>query len=331
MTKKGTDQPLYHRAMTDFLTLTLNPALDLSTTTEHLEHTHKMRCGVMLRHPGGGGVNVARVLHRLGAKVKAWHLSGGVTGAHTCQLLAAEGVPMQALPIANTTRENLSVVETRSGNEYRFVLPGPAVLEPEWQDCLAQLKGQSPRWLVASGSLPPGVPDDFYARLISQNHANASPNASRIVLDTQGAALVAALQAGVYLVKPSLRELRELTGAALSDAAQWRAAASALVRSGQAEMVALSAGEHGAVLATRDGVWQACALPIAASSGTTGAGDCFLAALLWALDQGDAPGEALRWGVAAGSAALLAPGTALAEAGEVQRLHRQVVLQDHIH
>ena len=311
--------------MTDFLTLTLNPALDLSTTTARLEHTHKMRCGPMLRHPGGGGINVARVLHRLQADVQAWHLSGGVTGAHTCQLLAAEGVPMHALPIAGTTRENLSVVETRSGHEYRFVLPGPSVSKPEWQDCLAQLATQTPRWLIASGSLPPGVPDDFYARLIAQTRAHAGH--SRIVLDTQGAALAAALQAGVYLVKPSLRELRELTGAALNDTAQWRAAARALVRSGQAEMVALSAGADGAVLATREGVWQATALPIAASSGTTGAGDCFLAALLWALDRGDTPGDALRWGVAAGSAALLAPGTALAEACEIQRLQRQVVLQ----
>ena len=325
--------------MTAFLTLTLNPALDLSTTTEHLEHTHKMRCGAMLRHPGGGGINVARVLHRLGAPVQAWHLSGGVTGAHTCQLLAAEGVPMHALPIAGTTRENLSVVETRSGHEYRFVLPGPAVLAHEWQDCLDQFNPltaattatppttPAPRWLVASGSLPPGVPDDFYARLIQHNRAHAQP--SRIVLDTQGAALVAALQAGVYLVKPSLRELRELTGAALGDAAQWRAAASALVRSGQAEMVALSAGEQGAVLATREGVWQAHALPVPATRGTTGAGDCFLAALIWALEQGQAPSEALRWGVAAGSAALLAPGSALAEADQVRRLQSQVQLQTH--
>ena len=238
--------------MTDFLTLTLNPALDLSTTTARLEHTHKMRCGPMLRHPGGGGINVARVLHRLNVPVQAWYLSGGVTGTHTGQLLAAEGVALHALAIAGTTRENLSVVETRSGHEYRFVLPGPSVSKPEWQDCLAQLATQTPRWLIASGSLPPGVPDDFYARLIAQTRAHAGH--SRIVLDTQGAALAAALQAGVYLVKPSLRELRELTGAALNDTAQWRAAARALVRSGQAEMVALSAGADGAVLATREGV-----------------------------------------------------------------------------
>lgn len=311
--------------MSAFLTLTLNPALDLSTHTAQLEHTHKLRCGPMLRHPGGGGVNVARVLHRLGAQVRAWHLSGGPTGAHLHQLLAAEGVPLHALPIAGTTRENLSVVETDSGHEYRFVLPGPPVQAPEWQHCLAQLQTQTPRWWVLSGSLPPGVPEDFYARLAQQVHAGPQPG--RVVLDTQGPALAAALQAGVYLLKPSLRELRELTGAPLTDAPQWCAAARALVHSGQAQMVALSAGEHGAVLATRAGVWQACALPLAASLGTTGAGDCFLAALLWALERGDAPGEALRWGVAAGSAALLAPGTALADAAEVRRLQPQVQLQ----
>ena len=296
--------------MTDFLTLTLNPALDLSTTTARLEHTHKMRCGPMLRHPGGGGINVARVLHRLNVPVQAWYLSGGVTGTHTGQLLAAEGVALHALAIAGTTRENLSVVETRSGHEYRFVLPGPSVSKPEWQDCLAQLATQTPRWLIASGSLPPGVPDDFYARLIAQTRAHAGH--SRIVLDTQGAALAAALQAGVYLVKPSLRELRDLLQQPLEHAADWCTAAQSLVRSGAADTVALSIGEQGAVLATREGVWQAPALNVPATTGTTGAGDCFLAALVWALDRGDAPAEALRWGVAAGAAALLHPGTSLA-------------------
>ena len=276
----------------------------------------------MLRHPGGGGINVARVLHRLNVPVQAWYLSGGVTGTHTGQLLAAEGVALHALAIAGTTRENLSVVETRSGHEYRFVLPGPSVSKPEWQDCLAQLATQTPRWLIASGSLPPGVPDDFYARLIAQTRAHAGH--SRIVLDTQGAALAAALQAGVYLVKPSLRELRELLQQPLEHAADWCTAAQSLVRSGAADTVALSIGEQGAVLATREGVWQASALNVPATTGTTGAGDCFLAALVWALDRGDAPAEALRWGVAAGAAALLHPGTSLAQADDVQRMVQSV-------
>ena len=132
-----------------------------------------------------------------------------------------------------------------------------------------------------------------------------------------GLPLAAALQAGTTLIKPSLRELREVLRQPLEHPADQCAAAQALVHSGQTEMVALSLGAQGAVLATRDGVWQAPALDVSAARGTTGAGDCFLAALVWALDRGDAPADALRWGVAAGAAALLHPGTTLAQADDV--------------
>ena len=321
-------------AMPAFITLTLNPALDLSTTTERLQPTHKLRCSTALRFPGGGGINVARVLHRLGADVQAWALAGGVAGAQIAHLLAAEGVPTRFLPIAGDTRENFSVLETATGQEFRFVLPGPTVQATEWQDCMKRLAEQTrqagrttpapldaaPRWLVASGSLPPGVPEDAYAQLAGA----MSGQGTRLAVDTSGAALSAALRAGVAVVKPSLRELRELVQQPLEHAADWCAAAQALVTRGAAEVVALSVGEAGAVLATRDGVWQAPAVPVPATAGTTGAGDCFLAALLWALDEGQPAPEALRWGVAAGAAALLSPGTALAQAADVKRLAASV-------
>ena len=184
------------------------------------------------------------------------------------------------------------------------------------------------RWLIASGSLPPGTPDDFYAQLVRAVSAVSSQGV-RVAVDTSGPPLAAALQAGVALVKPSLRELRDLLQQPLEHAADWCAAAQSLVHSGAADTVALSVGEQGAVLATREGVWQAPALNVPATTGTTGAGDCFLVALVWALEQGQAPSEALRWGVAAGSAALLAPGSALAEADQVRRLQSQVQLQTH--
>lgn len=303
--------------MPDFLTLTPNPALDLATTTARVEPTHKLRCGSLQRYPGGGGVNVARVLHRLGHAVQAWHLSGGLAGAQLTARLAAEGVPERCLPIAGETRENLSVVEQGTGQEYRFVMPGPPLAAAEWQACLdAVAQHASPaRWIVASGSLPPGVPDDFYARLARI----ARQQGSRMVLDSSGPALAAALEEGVYLVKPSLREMRGLTGLPLADAPQWQAAAQDLVRQHKAQVVALSVGAQGAVLATSGGIWQAPALPVQATTGTTGAGDCFLAALLSALDRGEPAPTALRWGLAGGAAALLAPGTALADAAEVQR------------
>lgn len=303
--------------MPDFLTLTPNPALDLATTTARVEPTHKLRCGSLQRYPGGGGVNVARVLHRLGHAVQAWHLSGGLAGAQLTARLAAEGVPERCLPIAGETRENLSVVEQGTGQEYRFVMPGPHLATAEWQACLDAVAQQATpaRWIVASGSLPPGVPDDFYARLARI----ARQQGSRMVLDSSGPALAAALEEGVYLVKPSLREMRELTGQPLADALQWQAAAQDLVRQHKTQMVALSVGAQGAVLASSGGVWQAPALPVQATTGTTGAGDCFLAALLSALDRGEPALTALRWGLAGGAAALLAPGTALADAAEVQR------------
>lgn len=311
--------------MPAILTLTPNPALDLSTTAERVLPTHKLRCGPVTRYAGGGGVNVARLLHRLGADVAAWTLTGGPAGTKVQQLLQQEGVLALCLPIADDTRENLSVIETATGQEFRFVLPGPTLAAAEWQAVLEQLASlqSAPRWLVASGSLPPGVPDDFYA----QAARIAQRKGARFVLDSSGPALAAALQAGVALVKPSLRELRELTGEALPDAPAWQAATQSLVRSGRAELVALSLGAQGGLIASRDGVWQAPALPVPTTTGTTGAGDCFLAAILWALEQGEPPPEALRWGMAAGAATLLAPGTALAQVADVQRLLPQVVVQ----
>ncbi len=311
--------------MPAILTLTPNPALDLSTTAERVLPTHKLRCGPVTRYAGGGGVNVARLLHRLGSDVAAWTLTGGPAGAKVQQLLEQEGVPALCLPIADDTRENLSVIETATGQEFRFVLPGPLLATGEWQAMLERLESlaNAPRWLVASGSLPPGVPDDFYA----QAARIAQRQGARFALDSSGPALAATLQVGVTLVKPSLRELRELTGQALPDAPAWQAAAQDLVRSGRAELVALSLGAQGGLIASRDGVWQAPALAVPTTTGTTGAGDCFLAAILWALEQGAPAPEALRWGMAAGAATLLVPGTALAQVADVQRLLPQVAVQ----
>ena len=308
--------------MPALITLTLNPALDLATTTDHIAPTHKLRCGPVQRFAGGGGINVARVLHRLGADVCAWALAGGAAGTQVRQLLAAEGVPTLLQPISGDTRENFSVVETTTSQEFRFVLPGPTLQASEWQACLDALATHTPppRWLIASGSVPPATPADFSAQLARA----ASGRGARVAVDTSGPPLAAALQAGVALVKPSLRELRDVMQKPLEHAADWCTAAQSLVHSGAADIVALSVGEQGAVLATHEGVWQAPALNVPATTGTTGAGDCFLATLVWALDRGDAPAEALRWGVAAGAAALLHPGTTLAQADDVRRLVRSV-------
>jgi 6-phosphofructokinase 2 len=307
----------------EILTITLNPALDVSTSTDKVVDSHKLRCAAAQFHPGGGGINVARVLHRLGSNCRAIYPAGGVTGERLGQMLDREQVPRHCWRIAGETRESFSVHETTSGNDFRFVLPGPTLETTEWQACLDYLGGLAtpPRDVVASGSLPPGVPPDFYARLARL----AKASGCRMVVDASGPALVAALAEGVYLFKPSLRELRELTGLPLETTAQQREAAQSIIARGQAEIVALSLGADGALLVTADKALRATALQVQVAS-TIGAGDSFVGGLVWALGRDLGLEEAFRHGIAASAAALLTPGTALCQPSDVERLCAEVVV-----
>ena len=193
----------------------------------------------------------------------------------------------------------------------------------ELQNCFDLLAAMSdrPGMLVISGSLPRGVPDDFYARLVRL----AKTWSKKVVLDTSGLALQAALTEGVYLIKPNLREFCELTGAPLDDEETWLPACRELITTGKAEIVALTLGHRGALLAGHDFAWRAPALPIKPVS-TVGAGDCFVGAMVWALAGGADMKNAFRYGVAAGSAALLTPGTGLCTREDVERLYPAVRL-----
>ncbi|MEO8544349.1 MAG: 1-phosphofructokinase family hexose kinase [Burkholderiaceae bacterium] len=307
--------------MTDILTITLNPALDIATSCDTLLPSHKLRCAHAEHFPGGGGINVARVVQRLGGDCLALYLAGGTVGNRLQELIQAEQVPSHRLQIADETRESFSVLESSTGREYRFVLPGPTLSAQEWQACVDYLGAMepAPRYVVLSGSLPPGVSVDSYAQLAGVAHARGA----RVVLDSSGAPLAAALDHGVYLIKPSRRELSELTGAHPEDETQWCAAAESVLRDGRAELVALSLGERGAMLFSAEGAWRADALQVDVKS-TTGAGDSFLAAMVWALNQDFTLPAAFRYGVAAGTAALLHAGTTLCRADDVARLVRQV-------
>ena len=309
--------------MTDILTLTMNPALDIASSTERVLPTHKLRCSDEQEHPGGGGINVARVVHRLGGDCAAIFPSGGFTGELMCRLLDEEGVIGMPVGIAGETRESFSVRESSTGQQFRFVLAGPELSEPEWQHCLDRVftPGMAPRYLVASGSLPPGVPDDFYVRLIRL----LKPQGVKVVLDSSGPALAAALEEGVYLVKPSLRELRELVKQPLETKVQWLSAAAQLVAQGKAQIVVLSLGAGGAWLISAEGKCFAPALHVPVL-GSIGAGDSFVGAMVWALSRGLPLRDAFRYGVAAGSAALLSAGTGLCQPKDVERLHDEVIL-----
>jgi 6-phosphofructokinase 2 len=307
--------------MNAIVTLTMNPALDVSTAVERVVSTHKLRCGPARVDPGGGGVNVARVVHRLGGEAGAVYAVGGPTGQAYRQLLEAEGVSGFPITIEGSTRQDFTVDETATGEQYRFVLQGPKLAEPEWRRCLEALAEHvgPGTYVVASGSLPPGVPDDFYRRVARM----ARERDARCVLDTSGEALRSALEEGVHLVKPNRRELHLLTGRALDTAEEQERAARELVAGGRAEIVALTLGADGAVLAWPDGVARLPAPKVELQS-AVGAGDSFVGAMVLALAEGRPLVEAFRYACAAGAAALLTPATELCRREDVERLERQL-------
>jgi 6-phosphofructokinase 2 len=226
------------------------------------------------------------------------------------------------MPIAEETRESFSVHETSSGNDFRFVLPGPNVSASEYEVCFDYVAQHMPKkFLVISGGLAPGVPENFYARLTTL----AKQYGVRVVLDANGPALAEALKVGVYLFKPSLRELRDLTGQTLPDEASQMEAAEQLIQSGQAEIVAVSLGADGAMVVSASEHWCARSIKVDVQT-TIGAGDSFVAAMVWALNRDESLRNAFQFGMASGAAALLASGTSLSQAHDVHRLMPEVIL-----
>ncbi|WP_431469867.1 1-phosphofructokinase family hexose kinase [Sphingosinithalassobacter sp. LHW66-3] len=303
--------------MTTIATLTMNPALDVTTGTPEVRPTNKLRCTAARHDPGGGGINVARVLHALGGEAIAVFPAGGPAGARVEALLRDAAVPVHAVPIAGDTRESITIDETGSGLQYRFVLPGPELAAAEQArllDALAALPGP-PQWIVASGSLPPGVAPDFYCDVA----AAARRLGARLILDTSGAALKASEGAGAFLIKPSRSELEAVTGRPLIGAEDEAAAARELLARGFAQSIVVSLAERGALLVTNEGVehFPAIEVPIASA---VGAGDSMVGAITLALSQGKSVREAVRYGIAAGAAALMTPATELVRRADVERL-----------
>jgi 6-phosphofructokinase 2 len=308
--------------MPAIVTLTMNPALDIATATDIIEPELKLRCDAPRYDPGGGGINVARAAHLLGGDAFAVFPVGGGSGQMIEMLVAAEGVPHEAVPVPGITRESLAVTERQSGRQYRFLLPGPPLAAADQERLLARLAAYAAgaRFVVASGSLPPGVPADFYARV----GALARCCGARFVLDSSGEALAGA-GSGVFLIKASRRELGQLCdGAALGDEAALEAAAREVVAGGRCEVLVVSLGADGALLATADGCRRFPAAPVAGVS-SIGAGDSMLAGILVSLSRGRPLAEAVRFGIAAASAALLRHGTELCRREDAERLYRELV------
>jgi 6-phosphofructokinase 2 len=309
----------------NIVTITINPAIDIFVNVPRVEAARKLRCSPPKRDPGGGGINVARVAYRLGGDVTAIYPIGGQIGKLLHRLVEREDIASLVTPSHVETRENFTAYEESTGKQYRFVLPGSALHRAEWEAVLDRLASlvEPPKFVVASGSVPPGVPDDYFARVVQQ----AKALGAKSVIDTSGAVLKAALAEGVTLVKPNLAELSDYVGAPLDNEHDRIAACRKLVVSGRAEIVALTLGEQGALLVTADRVWRALPLAIEPVS-TVGAGDSFLGGLVAALASGKPLEDAFRVAVAAASAAVLMPGTGLCHPEDVKRLLATVRIRE---
>ncbi|MBK8965863.1 MAG: 1-phosphofructokinase family hexose kinase [Lewinellaceae bacterium] len=303
----------------NIVTLTLNPALDKSTTIERLVPEQKLRCSAIQFDAGGGGINVSKGIRKLGGMSTAVFPAGGNNGRRLLDILAAAGVQTQTVEIPGETRENMSVTETSTALQYRFTMPGLTLNEEQANACLDLVRRLRPDILIASGSLPPGLPVTFYEKVAA---FSKSINA-KFVLDTSGAALQAAADEGLYLLKPNLAELSALAGVPELEINQVDDAALGIIHQGKCEVVVVSLGAQGALLVTRDG-FEHIPAPTVKKRSTVGAGDSMVAGMIWALGEGKPLREMAQIGVACGTAATLNPGTELFRPEDVWRLHQWI-------
>lgn len=298
-------------------TLTLNPSLDITTCTEKVEPSHKLRCTPPRRDPGGGGINVARVIHALGGDAVAIFPTGGTTGERLTAALQGAGLETRPVKIEGETRESFTVDEGKSGLQYRFVMPGPQLGEDAQAallKTLGALRGLT--HVVVSGSLPPGCDPSILCRIGSI----AADLEAKLVIDTSGPALAASRGAGAYLLKPSLREVEDMLGRAIKGEQAEAAAAHELREGGFGEIIVISMAERGALLVAKDTEIRRAAIQVETKS-AVGAGDSMVAALTLALSRGQSLEDALRYGIAAGAATLMTPATDLAHPDDVARLY----------
>ena len=309
--------------MKTIVTISINPAIDKSSSVAHVVAERKLYCKRPQFEPGGGGVNVSRAIKKLGGESTLLYSTGGLPGQRLQELLNEEGLAHRPLPLEGSIRENLVILEESTGQQYRFGMPGPEFQKKEWEQFLHELSAlePAPDYLVASGSLPPGVPTDFFAQVarIGKNWG------AKTIIDASGKALEKAIQEGVYLIKPNVREFRELVGEDIIEESQIKAEAQKIVRSAQCEVLVISLGAAGALLVSEEIAEHILPLTVPIVS-KVGAGDSMVAGIVLSLARGKPLRESVLFGVAAGTAAVMTPGTELCRREDAERLYKEMLL-----
>lgn len=302
-------------------TLTLNPSVDLLGETEAVVPRHKLRTQVIQVEPGGGGINVARALLNLGECAQAVFPAGGSSGEEFVRLLEEEGIDSRAIPVSGETRYSIAVRERSTGDQYRFVGSGDPLREAEWRACLeALVEPPTTDFVVLSGSFPPGVPHKFTSEL----SARLREVNSRLIVDTSGDHLFAAVDAGVFLLKPNRKELAALVGFEGDPANLDYAEAAREVVGRGVEALVVSLDADGAFFTTQSGEEGLVPSPEIDVVSTIGAGDSTVAGMVVGLVRGYSVLDAVRFGVAAGAATCLRAGSALCTSEDTERIFQRI-------
>ncbi len=299
------------------VTLTLNPALDKSAKVDGIIAEQKLKCHSINYQAGGGGINVSRVLTRLGVNSNCIFTAGGDNGLRLQELLANEMLTIQPVPINAWTRENLSIVDTKNGQQFRFGMPGNILSDTELsqiEKTLMTILAENDI-LVLSGSIAENLQADYYSSLIRL----LASKKVRVVLDTSGRALQEALHESVYLIKPNQRELAQLSGREFLTNEEQEKFAGDLVKSKKANYVVVSCGSKGAFIASDEGISHLSPPSVIVKS-TIGAGDSMVAGLVYSILNGFTPEVMLKWGVACGVAATMSEGTDLAKIENIENI-----------
>lgn len=307
------------------LTVTLNPALDLSTAADEVIPDQKLRCDKAMVDPGGGGINVSRAIKIMGGQSTAMVALGGATGTRIAGMLKADGLSLIRLTAPGETRQSLAVRDRATGSQYRFVMPGPEWHKAHVSDMMAAI-GEAARaggWVVVSGSNPPGVAPGFEQMLtVRLKGGNA-----RLLVDTSGEALLALSGSSipVDVMRMDSHEAEGLAGRPLPLRSDSAAFAAGLVQGGAAKSVIVARGADGSVIAGEGGAWhaEAAAVPVVSA---VGAGDSFVAGFVLATSRGEPVEDALALGAAAASAACMTPATELCHADQVAWLYADRVV-----
>ncbi|NSX54590.1 1-phosphofructokinase family hexose kinase [Parasulfitobacter algicola] len=314
--------------MTDILTVTLNPCVDLSTSAPAVLPGPKLRCTEPVIDPGGGGINVSRAISNLGGQSQAIIAVAGSTGDQICALLQAEKITHIPFAMAGKSRQSLSVTDTQNGAQYRFVMPGPQWSKDDTLCLLAKLPdyAQQESIVVLSGSMPPGVADNLPQQIAD---TLAAKNI-RLYIDTAGPALPALFQPHQNkptLLRLDMLEAEQAAGGPLRTFKDSADFAQKSVLDGVADIIILARGDQGSVLATKNQRLFCKAAQVSVKS-KTGAGDSFVGGFTLKMAEGQSLDIALQYGVAAASAAVMTDATALCIKDDVERLLSQCTLSD---